>query len=369
MQDRIWEIIAKKLAGEASVHELEELEEALRNHPELHYSLQAISDMWFNSTATAEDPTAAFERHLARMKEQGIELETVESQEDNLSERPPNRFGWLKWTVAALLGFSAGLYFLMKDSDSVSSKSANSLALNSEVSTKNGSRSNIMLPDGTEVWLNAGSKLTYGKEFGNRIREVSLTGEAFFDVKKDSARPFIIHARNIDIRVLGTAFNVKSYPDDHTTETSLIRGSVEVQIRNRPKEKFILKPNEKLVVAEEENPVVPNQPAVTANPKPAPAPRVVIEEVHYDPRESVIVETSWMENKLIFSDESFAELAKKMERWYGVRIEFVDPASASLRFTGTFRGESLQMALKALKITANFNYAIIKDTVIISPVK
>lgn len=369
MQDRIWEIVAKKLAGEASVHELEELEQTLRENPELHYSLQTISDLWFHSLPVTEDASQAFERHLERMKAQGIEMEPADNQEVIEFEERSYRFTWLKWMAAALVVFMAGWYFLIRDSATSGSESTPSLALNSEVSTKNGSRSKIMLPDGTQVWLNAGSKLTYGKEFGNRLREVTLTGEAYFDVVKDSARPFLIHARNVDIRVLGTAFNVKSYPGDKTTETSLIRGSVEVSIKNRPKEKIILKPNEKLVVAEEESTVKPALPAKTSSQSIVSVPRVVVEELHYDEKESVIVETSWMENKLIFRDESFAELASKLERWYGVRFVFIDPSTQSLRFTGTFKGESLQMALKALKITANFNYIIEKDTVIISPIK
>jgi transmembrane sensor len=224
-----------------------------------------------------------------------------------------------------------------------------------------------MLPDGTQVWLNAGSKLTYGKDFGTELREVTLSGEAFFDVVKDTAHPFVIHARNIDIRVLGTAFNVKSYPEDKTTETSLIRGRVEINIHNRPAEKIILQPNEKLIVAAEPD-------SIKSSPKPAlvsatPPPRVVLSDVQYDEQESVIVETSWMDNKLIFRDESFADLAVRLERWYGVEFVFTDPKLAALRFTGTFKGESLQVALRALKITGNFDYRIEQNTVIISPEK
>jgi ferric-dicitrate binding protein FerR (iron transport regulator) len=367
MQDRIWEIVAKKLAGEASVHELEELEETLRNNPELHYSLQTISDLWFHSLPVSEDASQAFDRHLERMKAQGIEMESADNQELVEFEERPNKFRWLKWMAAATVLFIAGWYFLLKDSSPASSNSFPALALNSEVSTKNGSRSKIMLPDGTQVWLNAGSKLTYGKEFGNSQREVTLTGEAYFDVVKDSARPFLIHARNVDIRVLGTAFNVKSYPGDKTTETSLIRGSVEVSIKNRPKEKIILKPNEKLVVNAELDSIEakPSQPQVAKAIRNAP--QVVLDQVNFHEKEQVIVETSWVENILIFDAETFAELAPKLERWYGVKIIFTSQDIQNIRLTGSFKGESLQTALKGLKITANFNYTIKNDTVIISP--
>ena len=122
----------------------------------------------------------------------------------------------------------------------------------SEISTRYGSRTKLLLPDSTQVWLNSGSKLSYNKTYGNGTREVTLSGEAYFDVVKNPAHPFIIHTVNIDIKVLGTAFNVKSFPGEKNTETSLIRGSIEVTFKNRPSEKIILKPNEKLITANEE---------------------------------------------------------------------------------------------------------------------
>ena len=89
--------------------------------------------------------------------------------------------------------------------------------------------------------MNAGSVLKYPKEFKGDTREVYLTGEAFFDVVKNPARPFIIHTSSIDVKVLGTKFNVKAYPNDKTVETSLVQGSVEVFVKNRPGEKYLLK--------------------------------------------------------------------------------------------------------------------------------
>jgi transmembrane sensor len=376
MQDRFWEIMAKKLAGEASAKELEELEAILRRDPELHYPLQTISDLWFQQGPETEDINGPYERHLARMKNLGIGLPEVrpaapetEGLESELptGHKPFRVVKMISWSAAAMLLLIAGWYLFIKESHPPSSVKAPLLANNNEVSTKNGSKTNIMLPDGTQVWLNAGSKLTYGKDFGTELREVTLSGEAFFDVVKDTAHPFVIHARNIDIRVLGTAFNVKSYPEDKTTETSLIRGRVEINIHNRPAEKIILQPNEKLIVAAEPD-------SIKSSPKPAlvsatPPPRVVLSDVQYDEQESVIVETSWMDNKLIFRDESFADLAVRLERWYGVEFVFTDPKLAALRFTGTFKGESLQVALRALKITGNFDYRIEQNTVIISPEK
>ncbi|ULQ56016.1 DUF4974 domain-containing protein [Flavihumibacter rivuli] len=368
-ENRLWELLAKKLSGEATVPELEELREILRRNPEWHYPTQTVTDLWFHHHQNSEDSSAAYDRHIARMQELGFDFPTAASEsyaEDAFgtgSGRPWYRRPVMAWVGLLFIGLLGTWgYFQFKQAAKIGEPLAE---LPSEVSTRNGSKSKITLPDGTQVWLNAGSKLTYGKDFGATLREVTLTGEAYFDVVKNKEKPFLIHARNIDIRVLGTAFNVKSYPGDKTTETSLIRGSIEVSIHNRPKEKIILKPNEKLVVASEDVPSA--QPATRAiNINKNPVPKIVVDQIHFDSLENAVVETAWMENKLIFRDESFEELASKMERWYGVTFRFEDEEIRQLRFSGIFVTENLQQALRALHITANFNYRIEKDLVIIS---
>jgi ferric-dicitrate binding protein FerR (iron transport regulator) len=126
---------------------------------------------------------------------------------------------------------------------------------NAEVATAMGTRTKAVLSDGTTYWLNAGSKLTYEKIFGKNSREVSLTGEAFFDVVKLTDRPFIVHTSGIDIKVLGTAFNVKSYPDDKKVEITLYRGFVKVFRQQDSESKAIqLRPNEKLIFNRQKSP-------------------------------------------------------------------------------------------------------------------
>jgi ferric-dicitrate binding protein FerR (iron transport regulator) len=223
------------------------------------------------------------------------------------------------------------------------------------------------LPDGTTVWLNAGSKLSYNKNYGNNLREVSLTGEAFFDVVKSAKKPFIIHTGKIDIRVLGTAFNVKSYPGEKTIETSLIRGSIEVTFKDRPAEKVILKPNEKLIVANEEIPVALKKQSIRQNKEPI----VAVSHLNYVKSDNSIAETAWIQNKLIFQDKSFKDLATEMERWYGVSIRFDNSQRDTLRFTGSFENETIQQSLDALKLAAgksvpDFHYTIRGNEIMIS---
>jgi len=227
-----------------------------------------------------------------------------------------------------------------------------------EITTTIGSRTNLVLPDSTRVWLNSGSHIQYGKGFGGQFREVSLIGEAFFDVAPDAAHPFIIHTPKLDVRVLGTSFNLKSYPADKTTEATILRGSIEVSIRNRPSDKIILKSNEKLVVNNDDSLLLHKAPR---RKEVRPESLVTIGKPTYEQHSGAIIETSWVDNKLIFQDEEFADLARQMERWYGISISFADPGMQTLRFTGSFDKETIRQAMDALKLTdqtPGFDYTI-----------
>ncbi len=148
----------------------------------------------------------------------------------------------------------ADFWFLVTFFTAKGNKTAIARQVN-EISTRPGSKSKVELPDGSVVWLNAGSTLTYDKDFGKENRAVTLIGEGFFDVTKNKEKPFIISTESISIKVLGTVFNVKAYKEDKQTETSLIHGSIEVTIKNRPNDKIILSPSEKLIV---ENSILKN---------------------------------------------------------------------------------------------------------------
>ena len=224
----------------------------------------------------------------------------------------------------------------------------------------NGSRSRSLLPDGTIVWLNAGSKLHYENDFNGSTREVRLEGEAFFDVVKQPGRPFIVHTSGIDIRVLGTAFNVKSYPEDKTVETTLYRGLVQVSRKDDSKEKSIqLKPNEKLILpkqAAKEEEKLSEEKTPLAKPTPA---SFIITHIDSTKKESERFETAWLYSRLEFRGDSFEELAHKLERWYNVTIVFADEKVKNLNFNGSFEKENVDQAFKALQVAVPlFNYKI-----------
>jgi transmembrane sensor len=375
LDDRTWLLIGRKMANEASAQELLELERILRTSPELHFSLQALSDLWQQSpAANIEETEIAYARLIENMHLKGIDVpggphveEADELQQATIALFRPTpwyrRTGTIAATIFAALVVVVWITNPFAPTGTIAQKEQREPA--SEISTRYGSKTNIVLPDGSKVWLNAGSKITYDKNFGETSRNLQLTGEAYFDVVHNASRPFIIHTQAMDIKVLGTQFNVKSYPDEQTTETSLIRGSIEVTLNHRKADRIILKPNEKLVVDNDQAGDSSASPQKRAKAE-AQKPLMSLGTLHYFSLDSTILETSWVENRLVFEDQSFEEIALKMTRWYGVTFTFLNEKVKALRFTGNFKDESLEDALKAMQITADFGYSISDNNVTIT---
>lgn len=367
--DRVWELLARKMAGEATSAELEELDLLLRNDPQLHFSVQAFSDLWKHSSRTPTESKDAYNRHLTRLRNQGIAIGMTDHHTDKAvlleGSRKVSMRKYLAWSMAALLVLSAGAWILFNQQTSKPEMLAvqpESNELANEVSTRYGSKTRVRLPDGSQVWLNAGSRLNYTKDFGKKIREVQLIGEGYFDVVRNPQKPFVIHTSSVDIKVLGTQFNVKSYPGDRTTETSLVHGSVEVVVRKRPDEKYILKPNEKIVVLNEDSAI---HTFTGTRIKPSKEPIIAIRQLTYKEGDSISMETEWTYNKLSFDDETFDEVARKMERWYDVRFEFRNQKLADIRIKGSLINETLPQAMEALQYANRFRYEIQGKTVIV----
>jgi len=350
-KSHFWNLLAKKFAGEASAEELAQLEQYLRDNPNWAYAADYFQKLWKPSSEHADPLSSelAFEEHLDKLKLKGVLV--GDENEQSLypfSNHKVSFFKRYRWALAAaaFILLLSGFYIFSGNHKNADDDKESFSA----IYTRAGSKTKLVLPDSTVVWLNAGSKLTYSKNFGISNRNTTLTGEAFFDVKKSSI-PFIIHCKEVHIKVLGTAFNVKSYPGEKT-ETSLLRGKVEITFDKRPGEKFLLKPNEKLTVASE-------QVAHNREPFVVLSPLVAAED-------ETIPETSWVDNKLVFQDESLAELAVKMERWYGVNIEITDEVLAAERLSGSFTTETVQEALDVLKLTTHLKYSIKSNLITIS---
>jgi ferric-dicitrate binding protein FerR (iron transport regulator) len=360
-QDRTWVLLGRKIAGEATLDELRELEMLLKEDAQLGYQASLLKELELVTPDMTAETEVALEKHLQRMEEL---FPGDFSTAATVADMPPVEKGWLRRNsnllliaTVALLVLLGGYWILGED------KRNNNKELVSEISTRHGSRSKVTLPDGTTVFLNVGSRITYDYGMADS-RQVMLEGEAFFDVQKDEQRPFIIHTRKMDITVLGTTFNVRSYEDDKTVETSLIQGKVEVTIKGDIPKKIILSPNQKIVLLNEKAPRQSIQAPAPATGQPEKE-EYRLEEVTVNPQDSLIAETAWKENCLVFNNERFEDIAVKMERWYDVKVIFEGKQVKDYRFTGTFINETVNQTLEALQFTSPFHYTIDKKTIII----
>lgn len=234
--------------------------------------------------------------------------------------------------------------------------------------TKPGYKQTITLPDGTTVYLNSASTLRLSKDFGKADRKVFLVGEGGFDVTHNTRLPFTVSVEKYDVNVTGTFFNVKAYPGDKTTETSLLRGKVDILIKDglATPLRMSLKPKQKFVLETESNEsAIVNEKNIKEPEDKVTKPHVAIEGLSYN-RDSLNIETAWMSNTLVIENESFEMLKEKLERWYNVRIIFKDEKVKQYGFTGTFKHESIEQVLKAFQDSYFFNYTIDRSEITVS---
>ena len=202
-----------------------------------------------------------------------------------------------------------------------------------------GQKANMQLPDGTQVWLNSASSLTYDNTaYNKKERVVDLQGEAYFEVYKDKTRPFTVKVNDISVKALGTSFNVKAYPDDNNVTATLIEGSIQV---SSPSQSEVLNPNEKLTIAK-------NNGRFT---------------------KSVLLDTdkniSWINSQLAFEQERLEDVVKVLERMYSIQISFTSEPLKDIRFSGTIKNNNLENVLQLITFVSPVCYSIENDTTII----
>ncbi len=227
--------------------------------------------------------------------------------------------------------------------------------------TANGERKIITLSDNTKIWLNAGSQLRVDEKYGKQNRKVYLSGEALFDVIHNESLPFIVYTDKYEVKDLGTVFNVKAYPGDKESETSLIKGKVEIKMANS-KHRIFLSPNQKAVINDNDELEMKEK----ETPAPEASPYITLLPLSYNQKDSAVVETAWVKNRLEIVNEDFYEMKEKLERWFDVKIIIKDNEVGKYPFTATFEKENIQQVLQALQYAYHFNYTIKNNEVNIS---
>lgn len=211
----------------------------------------------------------------------------------------------------------------------LSSKQTESIITWQEIESPAGMRSFLKLPDGTDMWLNAGSKVKYSIPFTRESRHLELTGEAYLQVAKNPNSPFIVEAQNTMVQVLGTQFNVKAYPDENNVEIALKEGKVEFYYsKDTGKNLYTKLEVNDLVVLNKKNRTIT--------------------------RENGNIESyiAWHKNLLVFDDTPMIEVASKLEKWYGVRVVIADDEILKYKFTTTFANEPLFRVLELLELSS-----------------
>ncbi len=237
-----------------------------------------------------------------------------------------------------------------------------------EIRAPLGARSEVTLPDGTQVWLNAGSKLTYLNVFNKANRMVSLEGEGYFKVAKNNDLPFNVKAGDLYIMAVGTEFNVKSYSDEGIIETTLVEGKVSItrnKEHSRKSQAIVLEPHQKAVYVKEDQQLTVEDLKVIRQSKPEMLTikkgiLFVAEEIDPEP----II--SWKENRLILKGEELNNLLIRLERKYDVTFEYESEDIKQFRFSGTLENETLTQVLDVIKLSAPIDYELEGKTVKIS---
>lgn len=200
----------------------------------------------------------------------------------------------------------------------------------------------VRLPDGTSVTLNHFSSLTYPKGFKNANREVSLTGEAYFEVTKDKKHPFIVQAGPVNVQVLGTHFNIDAYPNNPDIKTTLLEGSVAISNTNNAI-RLVLEPNQMAIYNKVGNSLIRKEIKNSGD------------------------EISWRQGELIFNDTSLKEIVQELSNSFNVNIQIQDTTLQNYCITAHFpKSEKLETILTVLHQTGHFDYSKTNDQIIIT---
>lgn len=341
------------------------LETLLDKHEENRVYFGEIRDSWvaalqYRDNMVSADTAETWQK-LSRIIGQSTEPNKTETNERirNLTMFKLIRVAATWLFLVFLGGFSSWLIL------SNPLEKSNSAA--SEITTPLGSRSTIRLPDGSKVWLNAGSTIRYSQHSFRKNREVYLEGEAYFDVSKKPGNLFIVKTSDLNIKVYGTRFNVRSYPEENKIQTTLVEGSVAIEQKSKQDKESILflKPNQtatfykkaELKFAAEEH--IETQKAVAEK---IPAKNLVV-----IPEPDPVTKTSWKDERWVIVTKNFAELAIDMERRYNVHIYFKDEGLKDFKFSGTLANETFDQIMKIIQLSApvSFEYTIEDNNVVL----
>jgi len=313
-KDDIWSQITRKIAGEETSEDTEGVDQWLKSKPANKHLYDRLSEVWNFREISVNNTNSLWDSVKRRI-----------AVYDNRTK--PLFYTKTLFKVAAVLIFillsNFWVYTYRLDLNQ------NEIAYQ-EIVVPRGNRMKIVLPDSSTIWLNNETKLRYASSFSNGNREVELSGEAYFDIQHDARHPFIVKVGEQKIRVYGTRFSVNAYPEDNNIETSLIEGSVAFESNRKidGHSRFMLKPGNSLLYNKQENTISTQK----------------IQSSYHQ---------YWENGVYSFKDESFENLAVKINRIFNVGVVFEDHFLKNKTYTGTINiNDNIFVLMEAIRRTS-----------------
>jgi transmembrane sensor len=367
--ERIKELIISYLTGELTNTEQQELVSLIKQDPKNQELFDKMLQTWHFAGTLKKSGREESNRMWKRLL--SVDLETGKPLHELDATIPVHK---LSRNVRRIISIAAAVFFIFFSGSLVTyllfDKSQPKLTSQLfQVVTPNGTRSELTLADGTQVWLNAGSKLTYAQDYNFNERSVNLSGEAFFQVKTDKNKPFVVHSSGLSIKALGTSFNVKAYPEDRTLVATLVEGKLVIEGKTADQKRFnyTLAPKQNLVFTKtiptsEEINSDSNIPENTiAKSKREFKPDIKSASLESDVNTALY--TSWKDSRWVIERESFINMATMLERRYDVKIIYEPEDLRDIRFTGIIENETLEQILRVIQLSAPIRYEFEKGAV------
>lgn len=351
------QLILKCIEGSASESEMQQVWAWVELNNENKKYYEHLRDIWISASVTKPLADQQLENKWQNFKSKN---NFVAEKQGESAEPKTFLLRFIRVAAIAIvifaLGAVMGKYYL---NDSVPVQSQEFYI----VEAPRGAKSFVTLADGTKIWLNAGSRISYQRNYNQENRNIFLEGEAYFEVAKNKEIPFYVYSSGIVVKAIGTAFNVKAYPEEGIVETTLVEGSVSIESTGKTgaKEKILMQPKQKASFYKvSKEVVVENQDnEIKGNEIIAPIPiKAKIERIELKKEIDTELYTSWKDKRWVFEKQRFEDLAVILERIYDIKVIYKDDELKNYRLSGSLQEENLEQVLQAIQFTIPLDYSI-----------
>jgi ferric-dicitrate binding protein FerR (iron transport regulator) len=358
-------IIIDYLTGSITEENLERLNDWINARNENRIYFNSLKDSWIVSGAKKRDSLTLPDESWRKFRQKGLMPGLKFRSEKKVYFRKYIKLA-ASWLFIFAMGSAATWLILGKPKEFIATSENSGKTI--EITVPLGARGLMKMPDNSQIWLNAGTTITYSQNYGQKTRTLNLTGEAYFEVAKDKEHPFIVNTQGIVVRALGTRFNVKAYPDEKTISATLEEGKIDVGVFNLrgSDDRVLLKPKDKYIYHKETRVTEKYTDSAEDRVNPEGNGPVKLKNINLISNVRTELYTSWKDARWIIDREPLVTLAPLLERRFNLKIIFDDEQLKKYKFTGAIENETVVQILNALKLTAPLEYQMKRDTIILS---